>query len=343
MISYFNSTCRKSVQTMLILVAVAGALVIAANWHEATQQVIAWQRYLHELLATHVSRVSEAPLSHGLSLIGLSFAYGVFHAVGPGHGKMVITSYLASHRESLRRGALISLLAALMQALVAIGLVVVLYWVLSLPFGSANQYANEMTVASYLLVVVVGGFLFLSALSKQIKRFREMRRKPVQPAFSLAPSTQPGFSLSPTASPLATHAPHEHHGADCCGGKHVHVASDRESWLKSLSVTVSMGIRPCSGAIVVLIYAVLVDAFFYGVLATLAMGLGTGLSIAALAWFTQVARARLEKLLASDPETKPSLISPMLCLRMAGGLLIMAFGFSLYQAATVLAEGHPLL
>lgn len=50
-----------------------------------------------------------------------------------------------------------------------------------------------------------------------------------------------------------------------------------------------------------------------------------------------------KKLLVSESVSRPGIISPMLCLRMAGGLLIMAFGFSLYQAAAVLAAGHPLL
>src|SRR6202048_5233574 len=54
-------------------------------------------------------------------LLGLSFAYGVFHAVGPGHGKAVISSYLMANQETARRGIVLSFASALMQSLVAAG------------------------------------------------------------------------------------------------------------------------------------------------------------------------------------------------------------------------------
>ncbi|MGH6868400.1 MAG: hypothetical protein ACREDA_05930, partial [Methylocella sp.] len=48
-------------------------------------------------------------------LAGLSFAYGVFHAAGPGHGKMVIASYMLANERALRRGLVIAFGAALLQ------------------------------------------------------------------------------------------------------------------------------------------------------------------------------------------------------------------------------------
>src|SRR5690606_23130257 len=55
-----------------------------------------------------------------LILITLSFAYGVFHAAGPGHGKAVIATYLLATGEKLKRGVVISFASAFVQALTAI-------------------------------------------------------------------------------------------------------------------------------------------------------------------------------------------------------------------------------
>src|SRR5215213_3106738 len=53
-------------------------------------------------------------------LLGLSFAYGIFHAAGPGHGKAVISSYLVANDETWRRGVTLSFASAFVQALVAV-------------------------------------------------------------------------------------------------------------------------------------------------------------------------------------------------------------------------------
>jgi nickel/cobalt exporter len=49
-------------------------------------------------------------------LMGISFAYGIFHAAGPGHGKAVISSYLLANEETWRRGIVLSFASALLQA-----------------------------------------------------------------------------------------------------------------------------------------------------------------------------------------------------------------------------------
>ena len=64
------------------------------------------------------------------TLLGISFAYGIFHAAGPGHGKAVISSYLVANEETARRGIVLSFASALLQALVAVAIVAVLAWLL---------------------------------------------------------------------------------------------------------------------------------------------------------------------------------------------------------------------
>jgi hypothetical protein len=68
-------------------------------------------------------RAAKADGSAAWSLLALSFAYGIFHAAGPGHGKAVISSYLIANEQTWRRGLVLSFASALLQALVAIMLV----------------------------------------------------------------------------------------------------------------------------------------------------------------------------------------------------------------------------
>ena len=67
------------------------------------------------------------------SLLFVGFAYGVFHAAGPGHGKGVISAYLVADEKALRKGFALSLAAALVQALVAIAIVTIVGLALRAP------------------------------------------------------------------------------------------------------------------------------------------------------------------------------------------------------------------
>ena len=88
------------------------------NWVAETQQ-----RMQRELAANVKRLKSGNALAAALALAGLSFLYGVVHAVGPGHGKAIISSYVVANEETVRRGVLISFLAAGLQALTAVALV----------------------------------------------------------------------------------------------------------------------------------------------------------------------------------------------------------------------------
>ena len=76
------------------------------------------------MLAASVKRLkTDNPMSGAFALAALSFLYGILHAVGPGHGKTIISSYVVANEETVRRGIVISFIAAGMQALTAVALV----------------------------------------------------------------------------------------------------------------------------------------------------------------------------------------------------------------------------
>lgn len=209
----------------------------------------------------------------------------------------------------------------MLQAIVAILLVLILSKLLSIKFSAVNTVADDITLVSYLLVMGLGVFLILTTLSKQWRIKRQQ------------------------AHDHNHHAEHNHvvrQDHSCCDGKHVHTSDPKESWWQSLGVIFSMGIRPCAGAILVLIYVHLVGVFYYGIAATLVMGLGTGLAIASMALGTQLARNWFEKMAVSQKQSFLN-INIGAWLRMAGGIVIFLLGLSLFQAAIHISGSHPLL
>src|SRR5262249_34737753 len=89
----------------------------------------------------------------------VSFAYGIFHAAGPGHGKAVISSYLVANRETARRGIVLSFASALMQALVAVLIVGVCGWLLNATAKTMCGAERAIEIGSYALIAVFGARL----------------------------------------------------------------------------------------------------------------------------------------------------------------------------------------
>lgn len=116
----------------------------------------------------------------GLTLVALSFAYGVLHALGPGHGKVVITTYLATNPSRLRSSVRLTLAASLLQGLVAIALVSGVLGVLQLSTRYLHQSSFWLEKASYLLVVVLGAILCWRALRKVLALRRRTPSTPLQ-------------------------------------------------------------------------------------------------------------------------------------------------------------------
>ena len=102
------------------------------------------------------SSVAENPSAAGFSLLAFSFIYGVLHALGPGHGKIVITTWLATHPAKLKSSIMLTLAASLLQGVVAIALVVVVLTLLQLPARQLHLSSFWLEKGSYLLVGALG-------------------------------------------------------------------------------------------------------------------------------------------------------------------------------------------
>lgn len=243
-------------------------------------QVSVWQSHFYRQL-TGAVRAWQAEGGAAWALVGLSFAYGVFHALGPGHGKAVISSYVLANRQTARNGALLALASALIQALVAIAMVAVLAAVFNATAATMNQATRWLELASYALVTLLGAWLvWVKAIRPLLPRRRE---RIVAPAIPLK------GAAALRAISVHAHAPADtHHHDDDCGCGHAHApapdqVAGRLNWRRAGSAILAVGLRPCSGALIVLVFALSQGFFLAGVASALAMGLGTGLTVAALA------------------------------------------------------------
>lgn len=241
-------------------------------------------------------------------LIGLAFLYGVLHAAGPGHGKAVIASYLFATNETLKRGIAVSMVSALVQGLTAIALVGALAVVFNATSRVIGQWSGYLEAASYGLVIVLGLGLMLRKL------------------WALRPRPQMA-SLSAAAVASGT-------DAACCA---VHaVAPERFAGrfdLKTAAAAVgAVGLRPCTGAVLILIFALGQGVFAVGVAAVLAMSIGTGLTVAALALLAVGAKGLAVRLAARRPAWA---VAVGHALEWAGAAALVLFGTLFLMSALV--------
>lgn len=220
------------------------------------------------------------------TLLFISFAYGIFHAAGPGHGKAVIASYLVANRETARRGIALSFASALMQSLVAILIVGISAWILNATAKTMCKAESAIEIASYGLIALFGLRLVWVKGRTFIRAFQAAQ--PV-PAIAGLPHDHHDHGRHHHHHDHA-HA-HDHHGHDHvhdehCGHSHGPTPSELAGpggWRRGSAAILTVGIRPCSGAILVLVFALAQGLFWAGIAATFLMGLGTAITVAAIA------------------------------------------------------------
>ncbi|MCJ2018403.1 nickel/cobalt transporter [Methylobacterium sp. E-065] len=223
-------------------------------------------------------------------LVGLAFAYGVFHAAGPGHGKAVIAGYILAGERAFRRGCTLSFCAALLQALVAGAIMGIGSLILNATAAGITRAGTAIETASFALVALIGLVLTWRKAGRLVH---------------LDAPCGPGCSHLPGPEALET----------------------MDTWRERAGVVLAAGSRPCAGAVLVLVFAVSQGVPGAGVLAVLAMALGTALTTTALAGLAVFAKRA--------------------ALRLAGGRgrvgLLALGGLELVAAAFVLVLGTAML
>ncbi len=222
------------------------------------------------------------------TLLGISFAYGIFHAAGPGHGKAVISSYLVANQETARRGVVLSFASALLQSLVAVMVVGVCAWLLNATARTMCGAERTIEIASYALIAAFGARL-VWIKGGGFMRALQVQRPPLAMA-AAAPHDHAGHGHHhhhhEHAHAHAEVAHHAHDHDEHCGHSHGPVPGELVGpggWRRGFGAIFAVGLRPCSGAILVLVFALAQGLFWAGVAATFVMGLGTAITVAAIA------------------------------------------------------------
>ena len=285
------------------------------------------QALMHRELATAVRRFKTAdPFSAALLLVAVSFAYGVLHAAGPGHGKAVISSYVLADGQTVRRGILLSFMAALIQALSALVLVAVLILVLRSTGLQMKAMETWLETLSWGFVAVVGAWLLYYQL-----------RSAFAPAHAHAHTHDHGGDHSHHHDHHHSHDHHNHHhqsaGCEVCA--HLPAPSQLKgdwSWKRAFALAFAVGIRPCTGAILVLVFAIGQGLWWAGVLSTLAMALGTAITVSALATMA-VGSRELAKRLAGSGGSSKWVDRVQVAAGVGGASLVLVLGIAFFWAS----------
>jgi nickel/cobalt transporter (NicO) family protein len=305
------------------------------------------------------------------TLMLLSFGYGVLHAAGPGHGKAVVSAWLLANERQLRRGILISFMAAGVQALTAIVLVSVLLLTVNAAARTAKSMALGLEAASFGLIALTGLWLVWQALAPKLARARSVAPLP---AVALASGGHQhvhdhvhshahhdhDHRLQSHDDHRHNHA-HDHHGHDHhghhhhhdhahdhvhddeCGCGHAHMPSAAEldqpvSLWKAASIAFAVGIRPCTGGILVLLFSSAVGLYWAGVAATLVMAVGTAMTVSCIAVLAVKSRDLALRYAGSNAVW---LDRTAFGLKLVGGLFIACVGGLLFWAAAT--NTQPLI
>jgi nickel/cobalt exporter len=310
-------------------------------------------------------RAAKADGSAVWGLLGLSFLYGVFHAAGPGHGKAVISSYVVANRETWRRGVVLSFASAFLQAVVAVAFVGIAAWVFNATMATMCTSERWIEIASYALIALIGLRLVWVKGRAMFTTWRGMSR----PLHAL------GAAVSHEHKHDGHHHDHghkhdhhhhhdhaqdhgdhhaHHHGHDhhhhhhhddehASAWGHAHGPEPEElagpgGWRRGLTAIVAVGLRPCSGAILVLVFSLAQGLLWAGVAATFVMALGTAITVAAIATLAVGARELAQRF--AGTRSGYGMLA-MRGIETAAAFVILAFG-SLLLIGYLTSERLPL-
>lgn len=281
----------------LLAAGLVAAFALHTHWGAFLQWCLATQITLHRYLVMYLLQLNNHQYSGGLWLLTGAFFYGVLHAIGPGHGKFIVATYLSTNKESETAARVVPLLGSLMQGVSAILFVFILAVGFNLASGDLSESRWYVEKVSAVLIGGFGAYIIWRAVKSLRPRALRIR------------------SL--------THV----HDAQCGCAHHGVGVSTQGDWKTRLGVILAIGARPCSGAIMILLFSNALGIVTWGMAAVMTMAFGTALSIMGLSLAVRYARNRTASLFGSESGRLRWLVPG---LKIAGGMALMLFALVLF-------------
>jgi nickel/cobalt exporter len=224
----------------------------------------------------------------------------------------VISSYLIADGATVKRGIILSFAAALAQAITAIAIVGVAALILGATAKAMGSTVRWLELAAYAGIAAFGVML----------AWRKGRAL-------IAALRGSGHDHEHHHDHGHSHDHHDH-GAHC---DHSHgpepSALKGKGWLKrGIAAVIAVGLRPCSGAIFILVFALSQGIFAVGVLATFAMALGTAITVTLIALLAVLGKGLAVRILKTRGGNQLGIA--VLGIEVAAAVLITAFGVLLF-------------
>lgn len=307
------------------VLALLGGLLLLVAWRMGALALLGWwvvglQRDLQGLLAGRIAAL-RAGEPHALAtLLGLCAGYGFLHAVGPGHGKLLVGAAAVGTRATARRMAGIAVAGSLAQALAAILLI---YGGMALVGATARATlgASEAWAPSAGAAAAAAVGLWLAV--RGLRAWRARSRAGAGHAH--------GHAAHAHAAHVHDHVPahvHDPHGACGCGRHHgpdPQAAAAAQGLGDMLALVGAMAARPCAGAMMLLAIAWSMGLAAAGAAGALAMGLGAASFTALVALLAVFGRETTLARFGAGGRLLPALqIGAGLLLATSAGALLVA-------------------
>jgi ABC-type nickel/cobalt efflux system permease component RcnA len=232
-----------------------------------------------------------------LALALISLAYGIFHALGPGHGKTIVSTFFLAEEAKLRHSLIAGYLIALVHAVSALAIVLALYFIVQGVFSTGFESASRIVqTLSFGAIAVIGAVIL-------IQRIRGKEH----------------------SHALGKGHAHDHAHADD------HDGEPRQATIKELfGIALASGVVPCPGASAIILVCLSLNVLLAGVVAVVMISIGMGMTVTVIGALAILAKRGVLKASSSSHGGGARIARRIV--EIAGASVLFAFGLSLFVA-----------